>query len=192
MLIMHNILQMDVGTDTGGILIRRAQKCDLEKIQETHLITLREHVDREPLFTARSGFALNYLGHLKHLRGGVWNFVKPQYNVCIVAEAEYQVVAHIIYFRLRKLYSTKVAFICDISVSPEFRGMGLGRKLVEHVERIEGFNGTPIITASIWPENQTSKNFFESMEFELEKTDPDGPMKGHWFAQKLIPVVPLF
>lgn len=173
---------LNVGTDR--ICVRKATKSDTTAILRNHAITMEEHIERERDFTETTPFAEKYLGHAETFGARLKSALSRRRVIVLVAEIDGTAAAHLIYQRHRGWMYPIMALVNDISVTPGHRNKGLGSALIQHMELAECNHATPMTAATIWPDNQPSQAFFESLGYDLEQTPPTSPLKGHWIARK--------
>lgn len=61
-----------------------------------------------------------------------------------------------------------VGYICDISISPDFRRKSLGAQLLTHAEEAMRTEGASMLRGNIWRGNDASFSLFQSQGFDVE------------------------
>lgn len=78
-----------------------------------------------------------------------------------------------IYFEIRQLeenpfcYAVDQAYIHQLGVSPDFQGLGCGKKLMEVVREVAAERGLQMIALDTWAFNYQAQDFFASQGYDL-------------------------
>lgn len=153
--------------------VRVARPGDFEAIRQNHRITFDEHAAREPDFNEDEPFIDTFLADLARPFAWARGIFARERVFALVAEVDGTAVGHIAYTRYSNGIGPYAAVVCDLSVDSAHRRTGLGRRLVEAMERREARDGVTGFAAAIWPRNHASQHLFTSLGYTpFETTGP--------------------
>ena len=63
-------------------------------------------------------------------------------------------------------YDTTIAYVMDIAVMVDFRGMGVGTEMLEHIEEVARVKGAHLLRSDTSIENEASQKLHEKLGFK--------------------------
>ena len=150
---------------SAPVAIRPARPGDFDAIRRVHGITFKEHAAREPSFNLDTPFIEGFLSSFRRPFSALRAPFAKERVFVLVAEVDGAVVGHLAYVRHSNKIGPYAAVIADLSIDPAMRRSGLGRKLVQAMERREARDGVTSFAAGIWPENRASHQLFQSLGY---------------------------
>ena len=142
-----------------------AKKQHLDEIKAISKQTYREHSIRNP-----DAFAKEYTTlPLEPMLVKSFNKNGESDSIIVALDGEI-VVGHIIFIIYDHPSETKqniekIASIGDISIHPDYRGQGLGKKALQFLIPILNSRGVTRVDAQIWAGNTRSESLFKSASF---------------------------
>ncbi|MEL7025638.1 MAG: GNAT family N-acetyltransferase [Pseudomonadota bacterium] len=150
---------------SAALKIRRAKPSDFDAIRQNHARTFHEHREREPDFDADAPFIDDYLSEIAQPFDWIRGAFKKERPFGLVAEIDGSTIGHIVYMRYSNSLGPYAAVIADISIDPSHRGAGIGRKLIQDMERREARDGVTSFAATVWPYNTASQDMFSALGY---------------------------
>lgn len=143
------------------VTIRRATMKDAEQIVKK-LIELAVHLKEFQQFKYKSDFSEVYSKRIKkHLLHGK--------NFILVAESKNEIVG-VLVASYKKIYAElevdKFGYIEEIIISPDKRGLGTGKKLMEKAGKIFKQNSTDYFYLNNYPKNKINAKIYKKLGFE--------------------------
>ena len=74
-----------------------------------------------------------------------------------------------VYFTYTSTIAAKVAVLSDLYASPEVRGRGIGKKLIEHCREFASFNGASRLQWVTAPDNKQAQKLYDSLDTSKSK-----------------------
>ena len=67
------------------------------------------------------------------------------------------------------MVSTPIMYIEDIYVEEEYRAMGIGKELYQHVQKIAKNKGCKRIELMVWEFNKNALTFYQCMGMKMQR-----------------------
>lgn len=148
--------------------IRRAEKCDISRINDLLFQVARIHSDERPDIFKDTG--------KKYSDAELCAIIENDSTPIYVAENDEGYVcgyAFCIYEEIKDdllLCDMKTLYIDDLCVDENVRGMHIGSLLYDHVKKEAQENGAYRITLNVWSFNESAMNFYKNRGLSPLKT----------------------
>ncbi len=143
------------------VTIRKAEMKDAEQITKM-LIELAIHLKEFQQFKYKSDFSEVYSKRVKKHLSHNKNFI-------LIAESKSE-IAGVIVASYEKLYDefkvNKFGYIEEIIISPDKRGIGIGKKLIKEAGKIFKENNAEYYYIHTYPKNKINTEIYKKLGFE--------------------------
>jgi len=150
-------------TDNTDVTVRDATEADLDRVAELWAEMIDLHHDLDERFWIRNPDGAGYF------RKSMAESLDDEKRVLVVAEADGRVAGFVhgsICDEPTTMSGRPCAYISDVSVGFEFRGRGVGRKLMDATMKRLGDLGVEDLTLLSAAKNECAVGFYEALGFE--------------------------
>jgi len=150
----------------GTILVREATSSDRGILWSFHRSLYVDH--RNEVVPSAQLPLVSYQDYERVLRDDLDAILRDQDSVVLVAEREGSAVGYVtgrITVEPRRALP-KRGVVEDWFVEPRGRGAGIGRRLLEELERRFAEAGCQVIESATWSNNQAARRAHDALEFE--------------------------
>jgi ribosomal protein S18 acetylase RimI-like enzyme len=172
------------------VALRAAKSEDHDPIGYIHRITHEEHVAREADYPYREPFSNKLIAGLSFRPHWLRRILYRVRSACLVAEAGGEVIGYAFVRRMALLDLPGLLYILDISIRPDWRGRGVGRRLLDRIEADGRGADVGTILADIWPGNAASRALFDGRDFNVLPGRAPVTVPGLLRAEKSLTVPP--
>jgi len=159
------------------LVIRPARMADAAILRDLHLVTFREHAEREARFAMRP-FLDPFLADLAAPPAPLRQILSMRRRSVLVAEVSGRVAGYLAATDTIPPFRSSSVFINDISIAPNWRRRGIGTALLRAAEARAAAQGHRFAATGVWPRNAASLAMFEAAGYRF-RTTRGGFRAGH-------------
>jgi len=133
--------------------------------------------------------ALNDASMPEHYKLQFWNFHLDYFwDVFLAAKIDDKVVGYVM-CHAETIHHVRAGIIISLAVAPEHKREGIGKELMQNVQRIFRMKGIPLVALQVRKSNVDAIRFYEGLGYQTEMMLPGyytEPTEDGWLMSRVL------